>query len=94
MDEKIIAQKGAVSPECAEAMVRGIHKITGADFCAAVTGIAGPTGGTTEKPVGTVHIATLFAGKLENKEYHFPFSREMFKTIVSSVVIKKFLSAV
>lgn len=94
VDEKIFSKYGAVSPECAEAMVRGIHKITNADFCVAVTGIAGPTGGTTEKPVGTVHIATLLAGKLENKEYHFPFTREMFKTIVSSVVLKKLLNAV
>lgn len=94
VDEKILAQKGAVSPECAESMVRGIHQVTGANFCAAVTGIAGPTGGTPEKPVGTVHIATLFEGKLENKEYHFPFNREMFKIIVSSIVLKKILSVV
>lgn len=94
VDEKILAKHGAVSSECAEAMARGIHKITNADFCVAVTGIAGPTGGTPEKPVGTVHIATLFEGKLENKEYHFPFTREMFKIIVSSIVFKKILSVV
>lgn len=94
VDEKILSKNGAVSSECAEAMVRGIHKITNADFCVSVTGIAGPTGGTREKPVGTVHIATLFKGKLENKEYHFPFTREMFKIIVSSIILKKILSVV
>lgn len=94
VDERILAKEGAVSLECAEAMVRGIHEITGADFCAAVTGIAGPTGGTLEKPVGTVYIATLVDDKLENKKYFFPFPREMFKAMVSSVVLKKFLSSV
>ncbi|MCK4857170.1 MAG: competence/damage-inducible protein A [candidate division Zixibacteria bacterium] len=47
---------GAVSPEVAEAMAAGVKKLTGADFGLSTTGIAGPTGGTAEKPVGLVYI--------------------------------------
>jgi len=86
-------QCGAVSEECAEEMVRGLYDKTGADFCAAVTGIAGPSGGTDEKPVGTVHVAILCDGKLRNKKYFFQFPRLGFKTLVASVVLKKFLRA-
>ncbi|MBR1732012.1 MAG: CinA family protein [Ruminococcus sp.] len=48
---------GAVSPETAEQMANGIRKLADADFGVATTGIAGPTGGTDEKPVGLVYIA-------------------------------------
>lgn len=89
--EAVIARHGAVSAECAEAMARGVHALSGADYCAAVTGIAGPIGGTPEKPAGTVHIATLCDGELANKAYHFPYSREMFKSVVAAVVFKRFL---
>ena len=51
---------GAVSAETAEEMVRGVHKKTGSNLCIAVTGIAGPDGGTEEKPVGLVYISLLF----------------------------------
>ncbi len=57
VDPGIIEEHGAVSPECAEAMARGILSRSGATVALAVTGIAGPTGGTTEKPVGTVWFA-------------------------------------
>jgi len=91
VDPEILKKHGAVSEECAKAMVSGIQKLTGADFCASVTGIAGPTGGSPEKPVGTVHIATLCEGELFHKKYFIQFPREMFKEVVSSVVLKLFL---
>jgi len=57
VNAEIISGHGAVSMETAAAMAEGIRKLTGTDFSVAVTGIAGPSGGTPEKPVGTVWIA-------------------------------------
>jgi nicotinamide-nucleotide amidase len=56
---EILDQHGAVSEECARAMVHGVHKASGTDIALAVTGIAGPDGGTEEKPVGTVYMAMV-----------------------------------
>jgi nicotinamide-nucleotide amidase len=57
VEAAIIAQYGAVSAPCALAMARGARKRSGADVALAVTGIAGPEGGSDEKPVGTVFLA-------------------------------------
>ena len=55
--EETIAKYGAVSSECVKEMAEGIRRITGSDFSVATSGIAGPGGGSTEKPVGLVWIA-------------------------------------
>jgi len=55
--KELISQHGAVSEEVALALVQGLFLVTEADIAAAVTGIAGPTGGSPSKPVGTVWIA-------------------------------------
>ena len=52
-----LQQHGAVSEPTARAMAEGIRRLTGADFGVGTTGIAGPTGGSAEKPVGLVYIA-------------------------------------
>ena len=57
VSHETLVQYGAVSEPCAKEMARGIRKAANADLGIAVTGIAGPTGGTPEKPVGTVYIA-------------------------------------
>ena len=56
VDEKIIAEHGAVSSECVAAMADGVRKLTGSDFSIATSGIAGPGGGSEAKPVGLVWI--------------------------------------
>jgi len=64
VDKDLLSKHGAVSGECVLSMVRGISGLTGSQVCISVSGIAGPGGGTAEKPVGTVYIAWGFAGDL------------------------------
>lgn len=59
VSKRTIVQYGAVSMECALEMARGVRSRTQAGIGVAITGIAGPTGGTTEKPVGTVYISLV-----------------------------------
>jgi len=60
VDPAILEKYGAVSVQTAEAMVKGAKDLFGSDITVAVTGIAGPTGGSPEKPVGLVFIAIDF----------------------------------
>ncbi len=64
----ILNTKGAVSEECACAMVKGLKEKTGCDVAICTTGIAGPTGGTPEKPVGLMYTAVLYKGITSVKE--------------------------
>lgn len=66
---------GAVSKETAMEMAMGIAKTSGADIGIATTGVAGPDGGTKDKPVGLVYIGLYYNGVLEAKEFHFVGSR-------------------
>lgn len=59
--EDMLAAHGAVSPEVAQAMAEGVRRISGADYGIGITGVAGPDGGTPEKPVGLVWIALAAA---------------------------------
>jgi len=55
VEENILKTKGAVSEECAYQMAKGLQNLTGSDICVSTTGIAGPSGGTIEKPVGLMY---------------------------------------
>ena len=68
----LLAAHGAVSREVAEAMALGAARAAEADLAVAVTGIAGPGGGTAQKPVGLVCFATVLAGEVRSVERRFP----------------------
>ncbi|TKJ37565.1 competence/damage-inducible protein A [candidate division LCP-89 bacterium B3_LCP] len=73
----LIEEEGAVSSPVAKAMARGMLKRSRADVAASVTGIAGPTGGTPEKPVGTVFIGIAAEDQCEVHRFVFGGNREM-----------------
>ncbi len=73
--ETLIAH-GAVSPECVRAMADGVRRMSSADVAIAVTGIAGPSGGSAEKPVGLVHFAIVSPTGVEVTQKVFPGDRQ------------------
>ena len=81
--EATLKKFGAVSQETAKAMAAGIRKKSGVTYGIAVTGIAGPSGSTKEKPIGTVYIALATPKKTEVKHFCFRRGRLAFKKIVT-----------
>jgi nicotinamide-nucleotide amidase len=77
--EPLIAEHGAVSEPVASAMAAGMQLRSGAAVAIGVTGIAGPGGGTIEKPVGTVAIAVVVAATARVRTFHFVGGREQVK---------------
>ena len=77
--EALIAEHGAVSEPVARAMAEGIRARAGADVGIGITGIAGPGGGTPEKPVGTVAIAVLTPTATRVRTFQFIGGRDMVK---------------
>jgi nicotinamide-nucleotide amidase len=75
----IIAEHGAVSEPVAKAMADGIRRRAGANVGVGITGIAGPGGGTPEKPVGTVAIALVVEDEIRIRTFQFVGGREMVK---------------
>lgn len=59
----VINEEGVVSENCAFQMAKGLHNLTGSDICVSTTGIAGPTGGSKEKPVGLMYSAIYTPNK-------------------------------
>lgn len=78
---ELIESRGAVSAEVASAMARGARAASGADLALSVTGIAGPDGGTPEKPVGTVFIALAHRGGCLVEPFQFPGDRDRVRSI-------------
>ena len=76
VDERTLASNGAVSKQVAEQMSEGVRKRLKASFGVATTGIAGPTGGTEEKPVGTVWISVASEDKVISEKFNFGNNRE------------------
>jgi nicotinamide-nucleotide amidase len=84
---ELIQSKGAVSSEVATALAEGIRRHVGSTLGVGITGIAGPGGGTEEKPVGTVHIALSHAGGVKERGVLFPGDREAIRWHASQLAL-------
>jgi nicotinamide-nucleotide amidase len=71
VSQEILDNFGAVSEPCAKAMAKGVRELYQTDISISITGIAGPTGGTPEKPVGTVFIALSAEDHVECNRFNF-----------------------
>lgn len=89
VDEETIRWHGAVSPEVAEAMARGARSVAGSDVSLAITGIAGPGGGSDAKPVGTVYVALARPdGSVDVKHRLFRGDRDQNRTLASYAALQ------
>ena len=85
--ESLIRQKGAVSAEVAQAMAEGVREQSGTDLGLAVTGIAGPSGGTKEKPVGLVFLAVADKKTAVGRSHLFSGDREAIRFRASQAAL-------
>ena len=85
--QELIAAKGAVSPEVAVALAEGIRRCVGSTLGVGITGIAGPSGGSDEKPVGTVYVALSHSGGVRERAALFPGDRETIRWQASQAAL-------
>ncbi|NOQ21417.1 MAG: nicotinamide-nucleotide amidohydrolase family protein [Candidatus Aegiribacteria sp.] len=85
----LIESEGAVSRDTAVAMAAGIRKLTGSDFSISVTGIAGPGGGSSEKPVGTVCMAVCSSRSVSAEMKMFTGDRDVVRRKAADYLLAK-----
>lgn len=87
VDPDVLAREGAVSEPVARALAEGIRARTGASWGIGVTGIAGPGGGSAEKPVGTVHVAVAGPDGTHHRLLRLPFDRERVMSMSAALAL-------
>ncbi|MBE0636748.1 CinA family protein [Candidatus Bipolaricaulota bacterium] len=90
---EIIQNQGAVSSPTARAMAEGCRDRFNSDFAVSITGIAGPGGGSEEKPVGTVHIAVAAQERTRSMAYRFSGDRETVRDSAIAAALELLLEA-
>lgn len=88
--EQTLEQYTEYSPECAKEMAEGIRRLSGAELGISTTGIAGPAGGTDEKPVGTVYVGISI--KNDTRAYELRLGSELSRTQIRELSAAKALS--
>ena len=91
VDKKIIKKYGAVSHECCYAMVDNLSKISKANINVSITGIAGPKGGTKQKPVGLVYIGIKKGNKIQINKCLFKTKK---RSSIQKATVKKALNLI
>jgi len=89
VEKEVIESFGAVSAECVSQMLEGIQKFADSDYALAVSGIAGPSGGTELKPVGTVYIGVQTPSTQEVFKCFFEGDRESVQAQATAFAINK-----
>lgn len=92
VSQNLIEQHGAVSDQVARAMALGAKQNSGSDLSLSITGIAGPTGGSPEKPIGTVCFAWILANdQIVSETKHFEGNRQQIRQQACDFSLRKLL---
>ncbi|HEU5162178.1 MAG TPA: competence/damage-inducible protein A [Thermoanaerobaculia bacterium] len=87
VDPKLVQEEGEVSEPVAREMAAGVRRRFDTTYGIGITGIAGPTGGTPKKPVGTVHVAVASRAEIRHRQYHFVGNRELVKHYATQMAL-------
>jgi nicotinamide-nucleotide amidase len=85
--EALLEEHGAVSEPVAAAMAQGVRERLGADIGVSTTGIAGPDGGTEDKPVGLIYVGVADADHVQARDMLFPFERPRNRAVTTQVAL-------
>lgn len=88
----VLNEDGAVSGHCAQQMAKGLYQLTRSDICVSTTGIAGPTGGTKEKPVGLMYSTIYTPNKTQT--YKINVDPELSRVQIKELFVEKVLQNV
>ena len=92
VDPALLAAHGAVSEPVVRAMAAGVRRLTGTRYAVAVSGVAGPDGGTPEKPVGTVWLAVADGDAVQARRFLFPGDRAAVRQATAEAAVEALLA--